>query len=334
MAKDSKPTSPWKDAGQALDDNKSLREKLRTQESRVKFYETLDAVRPHDIPEYTPTGGEAVAVGILSDTHIEERVDRDDVPGAVNEYNPDIAAKRMEQYFQRLLMLVNTQRHMTKINTLVQGILGDIITGNIHEDLSESNYMSPPKATLLAEEFISGGLEFLLSKGNFDKIIIPCTHGNHGRTTKKMRVKTSADNSYEWMMYQHLAKQWKHEKRLEWHIGTGLHVYLNLNGTVCRFHHGDAINYQGGVGGLAVPLGKAVKDWNTVCRADLDFIGHWHQCRDYGHTIVNGSMIGYNAYALRIKAPFEAPKQAFTLIDRKRGKSLFASIFTDYLPET
>lgn len=32
-------------------------------------------------------------------------------------------------------------------------------------------------------------------------------------------------------------------------------------------------------------------------------------------------MIGYNVYALTIKASFERPKQALFLIDRDRGKT-------------
>jgi hypothetical protein len=179
---------------------------------------------------------------------------------------------------------------------------------------------------------ISGGIEYLLSKGNFDRIIIPCCSGNHGRTTEKRRAKTALDNSYEWMMYQHLAKAWAKETRLEWHIAGGPHVYLKLGNHTCRFQHGDDVFYAGGVGGLSVPLLKAIAQWNTVCRADYDFLGHYHQCRDFGHAVVNGSLIGYNAYALRAKCQYERPKQAFVLIDHQRGKCQFSDIWTDWLP--
>jgi len=40
--------------------------------------------------------------------------------------------------------------------------------------------------------------------------------------------------------------------------------------------------------------------------------------KDGGTFISNGSLIGWNAYAIKIKADFEKPKQAFFLVDKKR----------------
>ena len=48
--------------------------------------------------------------------------------------------------------------------------------------------------------------------------------------------------------------------------------------------------------------------------------------------MVNGSIVGYGAYALRAKCQFEPPKQAFVLIDSKRGKCGFQDVWTDWLP--
>jgi len=52
-----------------------------------------------------------------------------------------------------------------------------------------------------------------------------------------------------------------------------------------------------------------------------------HQFKDGGNFICNGSLIGYNAFALSIKADYEKPKQAFFLVDKKRGKSIVAPIW-------
>ena len=96
-----------------------------------------------------------------------------------------------------------------------------------------------------------------------------------------------------------------------------------------RFHHGHGMKYGGGVGGIYIPINKAIAQWNKALRADLDVFGHWHQFRDGGNFICNGSIIGYNAYALRIKADYEEPKQAFFLMDKNRGKTIVAPIFVD-----
>jgi hypothetical protein len=97
-----------------------------------------------------------------------------------------------------------------------------------------------------------------------------------------------------------------------------------------RIHHGHNIKYQGGVGGISVPAGKAISQWDKERSAYLDIFGHYHQLEmDTGTSkyVLNGSIVGYNAFAVSIKAGFEQPKQGFMLIDKHRGKTVTAPIF-------
>ena len=89
------------------------------------------------------------------------------------------------------------------------------------------------------------------------------------------------------------------------------------------------IRYQGGVGGVYIPVNKAISQWSRAKHADLDVFGHFHQAKHDVRFISNGSLIGYNAFAISIKADFEPPKQAFFLIDRKRGVTIYAPIMFD-----
>ena len=43
--------------------------------------------------------------------------------------------------------------------------------------------------------------------------------------------------------------------------------------------------------------------------------------------IVNGSLIGWNAYAQSIRAQFEEPRQAWFLVDKARGKTLVSPLW-------
>ena len=94
-----------------------------------------------------------------------------------------------------------------------------------------------------------------------------------------------------------------------------------------RFHHGDAIRYEGGVGGLTIPANKAIAQSNKSRTAYLDIFGHYHQMLDGGKFVSNGSLIGYNPYAIRIKASYEEPKQVFFLMERDKGKTAVYPIF-------
>jgi hypothetical protein len=95
-----------------------------------------------------------------------------------------------------------------------------------------------------------------------------------------------------------------------------------------RLHHGHGLNYGGGVGGLTIPVNKAISQWNKGVKANLDVFGHFHTSLNFNNFVSNGSLIGYNAYALRIKADFEKPTQSFFLVNKKHNaKSIHTPIF-------
>jgi len=90
---------------------------------------------------------------------------------------------------------------------------------------------------------------------------------------EKLHICTEAGNSLERFMYHQLAERFKSEPRVKFVIGDGLHVYVNVFGFVLRFHHGHAVRYAGGVGGIFIPVNKAIAQWNKGRRADYDVFG-------------------------------------------------------------
>ena len=311
------------------DTNKKLLLERDVAEQKIAFVldiQNRESQRFVITPKKSTLDNEAVSVMTLSDIHIEERVDPSTVNG-LNEYNPDIAAASVMQFFRNGLRLHQIFQRDVKIDTILLNLLGDIITGYIHEELMEDNYLSPTQATMLAMDVLSTGIKFLL-KGSKTKLVIPCVVGNHGRTTEKMRISTSYKNSFEWMMYHSLAREFKNEERVHFIIENGYMTYVDVLGYMLRLHHGNAIKYQDGIGGITVPVNKAISQWDKERRAYLDVFGHHHtQMMDAGKFCSNGSVIGYSPYAVKIRAPFQKPMQSFFLIDKKRGKSICAPIF-------
>lgn len=283
------------------------------------------------IPNYKDSEGQGIFCGVASDWHIEEDVTPESVPGYENEYNPEIAEARAKKYFQSYVFMLNAWRHVGRCDTAVLAILGDIITGYIHEELMESNHMSPSRAVLFGQELLGSGIEYILKNGNLKKLILPCCYGNHGRTTPKSRIHTGADNSFEFLLYKTMQKEWKGEKRLDWHIAEGYHLNTDLFGHRVRWHHGDAIGYGGGVGGITIPVKKKIANWNSgsAKSAHLDVFGHFHQLIDGGNFICNGSLIGYNAFALQIGAAYEPPRQACFWLDAVRGKTMTGQLYVE-----
>ena len=272
--------------------------------------------------------GESVAVVVASDWHIEETIKPETVNG-LNQYTLSLAEQRTKQFFQNTLKLVQKEQNESKIETLVLALLGDFITGNIHEEFLETCSLRPMEAIIMAENLIIGGIDYLLENSDL-KLVIPCAVGNHTRITKQVHISTEQGNSLETFMYHHMRNHYKDNKRVTFMIAEGYLSYLTLwNFTIC-FQHGHAIKYGGGVGGLTIPMNKAMAQWEKLRHADLYVAGHWHTFFDGGNFIINGSMIGYNPFAIFIKANFERPKQAFFLINRKyNAKTVVIPIMFD-----
>ena len=127
-------------------------------------------------------------------------------------------------------------------------------------------------------------------------------------------------------MYQSLAGHFRNEKRVKILIAEGSHSYIDVYGRNIRFLHGHDVKFNGGSGGLTIPLNKAIGQWDKARPAFLTCLGHFHQKFDGGNFLVNGSLIGYNSFALSIKASAERAMQTFALIDRDHGKTIVAPI--------
>ena len=277
-----------------------------------------DTVSVHKIS--SPKGGgktEATAVWVASDWHTDEFIDGETINN-LNHFTPEIAQKRVNNFFTASLRLTQMSGQDVKIDTIVLALLGDFFTGHIHPDFMELTDTEPIHAVIRVQNMIASGIQYILDNSDY-KLVIPCHSGNHARTTEKTRFATENGHSLEFYMYHFLADHFKGEKRVQFIIPTGYHSYMDIYGVKIRFHHGHSLKYGGGIGGLYIPVNKALAQWNKAFKADLDVFGHFHQLRDGGNFICNGSLIGYSSFALSIKADYEKPRQALFLINSKYG---------------
>ncbi len=303
---------------------KVLVEQLREAQVRSAFISSAKGFKaPPRLLALEKNSGlrEMTAIALASDWHVEEPVD----PEAVayrNEYNLEIAEIRIKRFFQSIIWNVLHHRASKKvaIRQLLLWLGGDLITGYIHPELIETNLLSPTEALRFVMPLLRDGIHTLLKVLGLEHIEIPCSHGNHGRTTDKTRISSGASNSYENLMYHCLAEEFRGDKRVHFEITPSPHQYVQVYDFMLHFHHGDSVRYLGGVGGLGVPLLKAIAPWDLVKKADYHHVGHFHQLSDFGRVLVNGSLIGYGGYSQWIRAGFEPPQQMFYLLDSKRGK--------------
>ena len=270
---------------------------------------------------------EATAVIVASDWHIEERVDPDTING-LNRFNLEIAEERARHLFINAVKLLKKEQVATEINTVILALLGDFFSGTIHDSLKELRTSLNNTAILKVQELLASGIKYILEQTDCN-LVIPCCSGNHARQTDKLFISTEYENSYETLIYKSLELMFSDNKRVQFSIKKSYHNILEVYGYKVRFHHGHALRYAGGVGGIYIPVNKAIAQWNKSIPCYLDVFGHFHTCKDGGNFIANGSLIGFNAYAINIKADFEPPRQQFFLIDKEHGKTIVAPIFLE-----
>jgi hypothetical protein len=261
------------------------------------------------------TKHDATMVVLLSDIHCEETVRPETVNG-LNSFDLDVCQARLEELQERFFTMLAHERELTRIERVVLWFGGDWISGMIHPELAEENALHPLAAIRWIGERMRGFLDAVAD--NAKEIVVATSCGNHGRTTEKLRT-NEADTSYEHHLYLTMRAAEK-RRNVTWQIGEGHLNYVSLDGFRIRFCHGHAVRYQGGIGGIHVPLNKAIAAWDATERADLTCLGHWHQFSwgRAGRYVSNGSVIGHSAYAVRIKATYEPPCQAAIVIDHGR----------------
>lgn len=259
---------------------------------------------------------ECAAVALLSDVHYGEIIERSRSTFG-NRYNQAIAEYRLMRFFSGLEWLIRCNRTWAEINNLVLWFGGDLINGQIHQEHFETS-QSPIDSIIELQPILIAGIRRLLELDL--KITLPCSYGNHGRTTEKKQISTGARHSYEYLMYTTIASIVRGDGVVPV-VTPEAHQYVEVYGKTLHFTHGDDTKYNGGVGGISIALNKATDAWHRVNPAYLSHYGHYHQLTDNAKWLVNGSVCGFNAYAMSIKAQPEPPQQWFYILDSLRGRS-------------
>ena len=108
----------------------------------------------------------------------------------------------------------------------------------------------------------------------------------------KPRIATGSDNSFEHLLYLFLADALEDEPRVRFVVAKGEHLILPVYGRDVRMMHGDGIRYEGGVGGIMIPLNRGIMRLDRGRPCAVTAMGHHHAYLDAGRATVNGSVVG------------------------------------------
>lgn len=306
-----------------------------SKDARIEELETILDIKKNsnvEIYDITPKKYESkskhssVAICLLSDVHIEEVVAKETVIG-LNEFNPEIAKSRLDAFFTNSAKLISHDQRSYDINEVVLGCLGDIIGNWIHDELMQTNSMSPLAAISFAKSSILSGLKYWHDTLDVEKITFIGVVGNHGRTTKKSQFANATDVSMEYFMYKDIEEMARvlGLHKINFIIPKSEMAIVTIFDKRLLFTHGTNIKYGGGIGGLVVPVTKFFLRLSKTLRIDMMFIGHFHQMTWNKMFCTNGSVKGFDGFAFGKGLDFELPQQTKLVLHEKYG-------FTSYTP--
>lgn len=279
-----------------------------------------------DPPKWTVKFDEKVtAPGVptlfLSDIHAGEVVLPNQI-GGVNEFNMEILVRRMKHTIETAIYLCRILDPEMRYPGIVVPLGGDMVSGDIHEELVATNELPTIPTVLELYEYLVSAILTLLDA--FPAVFLPCVSGNHGRNTKKTWAKNRNHTSFDWLLYQMLAKRFKDDKRVVFYIPGGSDGLYRIFHTRYLLTHGDQFKAGDSIIGPIGPIyrgnqKKLARNTDVGRAYDVMILGHWHQYIHDERTIVNGSMKGYDEYAAQGNFRFEPPRQALWVTHPRFG---------------
>lgn len=322
--------------------NAVKKETLAAEEIRAKIYGLAETSPepPEWLIEKPKKGLPGVPMTIWSDFHWGERVFKEQMEGT-NEFNRLIAKKRFKRLVQTTLHLCQDHMVNAKYPGIVIELLGDMITGTIHEELKDTNDGSLQETLLELQEVLIWGLTIMAKR--FGRVFVPCVPGNHGRMSLKPRAKNRVFESYEWNLYCQLERHFRNDQRIQFYIPSSGDAHFSVLGHRFLATHGDALGVKGGDGiiGAIGPITRGtIKIGRSEAQIGRDFdtltIGHWHTYIPRGdatNVIVNGSLKGYDEYArVMLRAAYARPSQALWFIHEQHGFTAQWPVYLDDRP--
>lgn len=275
-----------------------------------------------------------IASAMLSDVHSDEVVNPAEI-NYVNAYSREICDARLKRFFEKTIQI---DKHLgLPSDGLVLFLGGDMISGNIHEELTITNEAPVLDTCLHLAEQICAGIALQLE--HFGKVHVAGVTGNHGRIRHKPQCKNRAKDNFDWLIYKIVEKHFRQVKEVSFQIPEGSDAKVNIYSQRVQLTHGDQFHGGAGIAGIYSPIAlgnhrKQKRETDTSSPYDLLIMGHWHQLKNMGDIIINGSVKGYDEYAYQKNFPFEPPQQAFWLTSQDGREIQFARIYLDSKSES
>ncbi len=274
---------------------------------------------------------------LISDLHWGQTVNPAEVFG-VNEYNMDIARKRLQYTVEKAMRLLRDHLRPNNYEGIVLLLNGDLVSGNLHEDLSQSNERQIMGQTLDMTDNLQKVIRTLVKE--FGHVDIKGLPGNHGRNTRKPYARFYAETNFDWLicqMLERLCQDLVKAGKVTFDCPPARDLTFMVAGRRYRMTHGDQFRGGDGIIGPLGPITRGDMKKKAAAMSMPEFVqlyttlvvGHFHRLTMTPKLIINGSMSGYDEFAMMCNFEFEPPQQALWTVHPKWGQNYYLPLICD-----
>jgi hypothetical protein len=259
---------------------------------------------------------------LFSDLHASEVVTHSETRG-INEYSWDVMLERIAVIQKSVIS--HKEHFGFETSVLNQWWLGDMLSGDIHDELAITNDRPTSEAMVdLAYDLVEWLLGFT---PHFPLIRMRAVPGNHPRFALKPSAKQYHNNG-DWLLYKMVEMLLKDHPQFQFDAPRSAFCVTTVaDRWRVLLMHGDGIrSTMPGVpwGGISRRI-TTLESQFTQAREPLDYValGHWHTRNVLdgiqAQTLMNGSVKGIDAYSLQRFGSGRPASQMLTTFHPKRG---------------
>jgi hypothetical protein len=335
------PTAETHLVGEPVDERETLRARVSELEAHLKRVREGEVAEERVVQrieaaivkgglvrtKFTPrkvsrSSGATELALLLSDTHASEVVRLEETEG-MNAYDWQIMADRLRRVVDGVLS--HREHHADPITRLHIWALGDMLSGDIHEELAITNDRPTAEAVVDFAVLFADLLDELAN--HFDHIDVAGVPGNHPRPTKKPAAK-QAHNNADWLTYKMVEALLRDHPRIRFQFKRGAYkTAMVAERWRVLLMHGDGIRTTM----PGVPWGGVVRRVTTLeqqfakAKQPLDYValGHFHTANTLdgvgARTFLNGSVKGLDEYSLKQFGSGRDASQLLLAFNEQRG---------------
>jgi hypothetical protein len=288
--------------------------------------ESVATLSPQPVEYKHPTKKSEVtnpveAVMQSTDGHMGENQEPDEIEG-INEYSPEISVNRQMFFSKSAVEWVELHRHAYTIDVLHHICTGDMISGDIHRELSVTNAFPTPVQVARAGVLFADQIAY--EAPHFKKVVVHyVTDDNHSRLTKYPQSKESGYNSLNYLVAFIASERLRDHENVTFNIYPMYQKVIQVLNRKYLISHGHKVRGWAGFPwyGIERKMGREAVKRMLDKKNMFDKIvgGHFHTPLAHPWFWLGGSVSGTSTYDHQ-EGRYAPPSQPAWLVHPKWGE--------------